>query len=71
MVFERRFRIARFCQLNDGKNATQFSSVYNPPLTDLWFSGETLFLDWFDTGLPGNERLTLTVGKTTVGHGLW
>ena len=54
-----------------GQNATQFSSVYNPPLTDLWFSGETLFLDWFDTGLPGNERLTLTVGKTTVGHGLW
>ena len=55
----------------DGQDATQFSSVYNPPLTDLWFSGETLFLDWFDTGLPGNERLTLTVGKTTVGHGLW
>jgi archaellum component FlaF (FlaF/FlaG flagellin family) len=55
----------------DGQNATQFSSVYNPSLTDLWFSGETLFLNWFDTGLPGDERMTLTVGSTTVGHRLW
>ena len=55
----------------DGQDATQFSSVYNPSLTDLWFSGETLFLNWFDTGLPGDERMTLTVGSTTVGHRLW
>jgi archaellum component FlaF (FlaF/FlaG flagellin family) len=55
----------------DGQNATQFSSVYNPPLTNLWFSGETLFLDWFDTGLPGNERMAVSVGSTTVAHGLW
>lgn len=55
----------------DGQNATQFSSVYNPPQTDLWFSGETLFLDWYNTGLPGDERMTLSVGSTTVGHGLW
>jgi len=55
----------------DGQNATRFSSVYNPPLTNLWFSGETLFLNWFDTGLPGDERMTLAVGPTTVGHGLW
>ena len=55
----------------DGQNATLFSSVYNPPLTNLWFSGETLFLNWFDTGLPGDERMTLTVGTTTVGHRLW
>ena len=55
----------------DGQNATQFSTVYNPPRTNLWFSGETLFLNWFDTGLPGDERMTLTVGPTTVGSGLW
>ena len=55
----------------DGQNATRFSSVYNPPLTNLWFSGETLFLDWFDTGLPGDERMTISVGSTTVAHGLW
>ncbi len=55
----------------DGQDATLFSTVYNPPLTNLWFSGETLFLDWFNTGLPGDERLTLTVGETTVSHGLW
>ena len=55
----------------DGQNATPFSSVYNPPLTNLWFSGETLFLNWYDTGHPGDERMTLTVGTTTVGHRLW
>ena len=55
----------------DGQDPTLFSTVYNPPLTDLWFSGETLFLDWFDTGLPGDERITMTVGQTTVGHRLW
>ena len=55
----------------DGQNATPFSNVYNPPLTNLWFSGETLFLNWYDTGLPGDERMSLTVGSTTVGHRLW
>ena len=55
----------------DGQDPTLFSTIYNPPLTDLWFSGETLFLDWFDTGLPGDERITMTVDQTTVGHGLW
>lgn len=55
----------------DGQNATQFSSIYNPPLTNLWFSGETVFLDWFDTGLPGDERMSLSVGPTTVAHRLW
>jgi archaellum component FlaF (FlaF/FlaG flagellin family) len=56
----------------DGLNPTQFSSVYTSSISsDLWFSGESLSLDWFDTGLPGDERLTLSVGSTTVGHSLW
>ena len=55
----------------DGQNATTFASVYNAPLTNNWYSGETLFLDWFDTGFPGDERLTLTVGPPTVARGLW
>lgn len=56
----------------DGRNATQFSSAYTSQInSELWFSGETLNLRWFDTGLPGDERLALSVGSTIVGHALW
>ena len=56
----------------DGKDPTPFSTVYTSSInSELWFSGETLSLDWFDTGLDAGERLALTVGPTTVGHGLW
>ena len=58
-------------RIAENSNATSFSNVYNPPLTNLWFSGETLFLNWYDTGLPGDERMSITVGSTTVGHRLW
>ena len=55
----------------DGQDATQFSSVYTAAInSELWFSGETLSLRWFDTGLPGDERLALSVGSTIVGHAL-
>ena len=56
----------------DGKDPTPFSTVYTSSInSELWFSGETLSLNWFDTGLDEGERLALTVGSTTVGHGLW
>ena len=56
----------------DGRNATQFSSAYVSQInSELWFSGESLSLRWFDTGLPGDERLALSVGSTIVGHALW
>tara|TARA_B100001287_G_C22675690_1_gene527518 strand:- start:956 stop:1603 length:648 start_codon:yes stop_codon:yes gene_type:complete len=56
----------------DGQDPTPFSTVYQSSISsNLWFSGETLFLNWYDTGLNGNERMTLSVGSTTVGHGLW
>lgn len=53
----------------DGQTPTQFSSIYTSSISsELWFSGETLALQWIDTGSGTDERITLTVGPTTVGH---
>ena len=53
----------------DGQNATMFASAYSSSISStLWFSGETLWLQWIDADIVGNQRLTLSAGSTTTGH---
>ena len=50
----------------DGRNATNFSSVYISPIASVnWYAGETLRLVWLDANVTGNERLSLTAGSRT------
>lgn len=55
----------------DGVNATPFSRVYTSPIgSELWFSGETLSLQWLNADIVGSNRLTLTAGSMTVSNTL-
>ena len=53
----------------DGIDATPFSDAFTSPIaSELWFSGETLPLQWLDADVAGSNRLTLTAGSMTVSH---
>ena len=53
----------------DGINATSFGDAFTSPITsELWFSGETLSLQWLNADVAGSNRLTLTAGSMTVSH---
>jgi archaellum component FlaF (FlaF/FlaG flagellin family) len=55
----------------DGVNATSFSDAFTSPIaSELWFSGETLSLQWMNADVVGSNRLTLTAGTMTVSHTL-
>ena len=53
----------------NGANPAPFDTVYTSGISSTnWFTGETLFLQWVDTGTIGQDRISMTVGPTTVGH---
>ena len=53
----------------DGANPEQFDTIYTSEISSTnWYSGETLFLQWIDAGAIGEDRISMTVGPTTVGH---
>ena len=53
----------------NGTNPVPFDTVYTSAISSTnWFTGETLFLQWIDTGTIGEDRISMTVGPTTIGH---
>ena len=53
----------------NGANPVPFDTVYTSAISSTnWFTGETLFLQWIDTGTIGQDRISMTVGPTTIGH---
>ncbi|MBL6743594.1 MAG: hypothetical protein ISP83_04360 [Candidatus Poseidonia sp.] len=55
----------------NGTNPVPFDTAYTSSISSTnWFTGETLFLQWIDTGTIGHDRISMTVGPTTVGHNL-
>ena len=54
----------------NGMYANQFSSYYTSTISSTnWYTGETLYLELIDPTLdPGNTRISMTVGPTSIGH---
>ena len=53
----------------NGANPVEFDTIYTSGISSTnWYAGETLFLQWIDTGTIGEDRISLTVGATTIGH---
>jgi len=56
----------------NGANPVPFDTVYTSAISSTnWFTGETLFLQWIGPALdPDLDRISMTVGPTTIGHNL-
>jgi hypothetical protein len=56
----------------NGANPVPFDTVYTSAISSTnWFTGETLFLQWIGPVLdPDLDRISMTVGPTTIGHNL-
>jgi hypothetical protein len=55
----------------NGSNPVTFDTIYTTTsLSENWYTGETLYLQWNNPTAIGEARLSLTVGSMTVGHEL-